>query len=481
MSGLRGLTLSSSILLLLLPLLALSDPWVLPGGSAHFSTSPQQFAELFTSADGTHQYIVDDDDQFNSLSINDLPLQKSSLIPVPRNITLTSENITETIQKGKALINPDKPEFNLHSSRVKRASNDWRAAWQKRRDQYLKKNGPIPADSDSPVVKSIQKAKKRRQKTNRRKFARQFVANDEELGSRLVSQDLETNDIDEPQPIRRRQTATTTTTENPVDIEESRDSTDVDKMVQNIIAGLEERKKEAEVLPPVLEVKPLWMEQEPKDLDPRHSQYLKDMIVQKHNHLRSMVSPPAANMLKMEWNEDAQKIAQRWADQCHFEHDHGEQRVTQQFKCGQNLARGWPKPLSWNLTMQLWFDERKDFNFNGRPRGMVGHYTQLVWAQSYQIGCAYKDCGKFHFYVCDYCPTGNLETKKYRPYQNAQQSCEACPGSCENGKLCTNPCPYTDKYANCVSLESEFKICSDASYNLQSSCRATCECKDRIH
>ena len=29
----------------------------------------------------------------------------------------------------------------------------------------------------------------------------------------------------------------------------------------------------------------------------------------------------AANMRKLKWNEDLAKEAQRWADQCKFEHD----------------------------------------------------------------------------------------------------------------------------------------------------------------
>ncbi|XP_055355119.1 uncharacterized protein LOC129600583 [Paramacrobiotus metropolitanus] len=252
-------------------------------------------------------------------------------------------------------------------------------------------------------------------------------------------------------------------------------------VVNDIIGGIND-KKDADRFPNQDNL-PTWARKElDMELDPRKNPLLKDLMVDKHNVLRSMVMPAAANMLKMEWNEEAARIAQRWANECKFEHDKGEVRVTQQFKCGQNLARSWPKPMSWNLTMQLWFDERKDFIFDGHPRGMVGHYTQLVWAQSYQLGCGYKDCGTFHHYVCDYCPAGNVDTRKYKPYKDTPKACAACPNDCdESGTLCTNTCPYYNQYGNCDDLEKEFSICTDKSYGLEDKCKATCKCKGKIY
>merc|ERR1712183_847602 len=58
------------------------------------------------------------------------------------------------------------------------------------------------------------------------------------------------------------------------------------------------------------------------------SQIGKDAILDKHNELRRRVAkgeqagqPPAANMRKLVWNEELEKISQRWADQCIFGHD----------------------------------------------------------------------------------------------------------------------------------------------------------------
>merc|ERR1719228_2157842 len=57
----------------------------------------------------------------------------------------------------------------------------------------------------------------------------------------------------------------------------------------------------------------------------------KNLILTKHNDLRRKVAkgeqkvppqqPSASNMRKLIWNEELAAIAQRWADQCDFNHD----------------------------------------------------------------------------------------------------------------------------------------------------------------
>lgn len=34
----------------------------------------------------------------------------------------------------------------------------------------------------------------------------------------------------------------------------------------------------------------------------------------------------------------------------------------------------------------------------------VGHYTQMVWATSNNVGCGYNYCGGDELYVCNYGP-----------------------------------------------------------------------------
>ncbi|GAV06316.1 hypothetical protein RvY_16330 [Ramazzottius varieornatus] len=79
------------------------------------------------------------------------------------------------------------------------------------------------------------------------------------------------------------------------------------------------------------------------------------------------------------------------------------------FDLGQNLAMGTGENFDWTTAMRLWYDEVKDFTWGKPTNAMVGHYTAMVWAKTYKIGCGYKLCKpgtskQFHFMVCDYGP-----------------------------------------------------------------------------
>ena len=62
---------------------------------------------------------------------------------------------------------------------------------------------------------------------------------------------------------------------------------------------------------------------------------------------------------------------------------------------GQNIAWGSVPGLrqSWTRRAQGWYDEVRDYNasqvdsWTGDTKAVIGHYTQLVWAQTRQIGC----------------------------------------------------------------------------------------------
>jgi hypothetical protein len=59
---------------------------------------------------------------------------------------------------------------------------------------------------------------------------------------------------------------------------------------------------------------------------------------------------------------------------------------------GENLAFGFPNASS---AVEAWGDEREYYNFD-KPTGFsekTGHFTQLVWKSTTEVGCAAIDCG----------------------------------------------------------------------------------------
>nr|XP_046229013.1 serotriflin-like [Scatophagus argus] len=198
-------------------------------------------------------------------------------------------------------------------------------------------------------------------------------------------------------------------------------------------------------------------------------------IVNKHNELRRKQS--ASNMLEMSWSSEAAANAQRWANTCSMKHSSDSSRKISTSGCGENLYKSSYKN-SWSNAIQSWYDEVKDWRYgvgsiNG---GVVGHFTQVVWYRSNQVGCAMAHCPNSrkykYFYVCHYCPPGNYGyTHPYRSGRN----CGDCPHACKN-RLCTNPCPYLDQYGNCASLKRK----SGCSGKVGSWCPASCKCSGKI-
>ncbi|KAM7328159.1 hypothetical protein ACRRTK_012251 [Alexandromys fortis] len=181
--------------------------------------------------------------------------------------------------------------------------------------------------------------------------------------------------------------------------------------------------------------------------------------VQIHNQNRSRVNPTARNMLYMSWDSDLARIAKSWAKVCRFEHNPRlKSRLHPNFTTvGENIWTGSLSLFSVSSAISSWYNEVKYYDFRTRRcTGVCGHYTQVVWADSYKVGCAVQFCprvGNFeklsngaHF-ICNYGPAGNYPTWPYKQ----GTTCSDCPKDdrCLNN-LCINPRRdgVSRKYAN---------------------------------
>jgi len=94
---------------------------------------------------------------------------------------------------------------------------------------------------------------------------------------------------------------------------------------------------------------------------------------------------------------------------------------------GENIARG---PFDASSSKGLkegqmgWVDEKKDYHGECCPYGtappVVGHYTQMVWNTTKEVGCATASGSSGSILVCKYYPWGNLPGQK--PYSNTAGS-----------------------------------------------------------
>uniref|UniRef100_A0A087YIT7 C-type lectin domain family 18 member A n=1 Tax=Poecilia formosa TaxID=48698 RepID=A0A087YIT7_POEFO len=158
-------------------------------------------------------------------------------------------------------------------------------------------------------------------------------------------------------------------------------------------------------------------------------------VVAQHNRLRSRVMPSAANMQKMEWDE---QLAKEQASLCNQD---ASILHTQSFgHIGWNMHLSADGAASFSIIVDAWFEEGKYFLYYS-GRATCRHYTQLVWATSSHVGCAIQQCLIF---ACAYYPGGNWETngRPVTPYKTSSMSgCfrlwDHVGGLCEIPK---NPC-----------------------------------------
>lgn len=139
-------------------------------------------------------------------------------------------------------------------------------------------------------------------------------------------------------------------------------------------------------------------------------------FVAAHNRYRAKHCAPP-----LTWSKQLADVAQKWANTlrdkgCIFGHSPGA-------KYGENLAAGTVGALDPESTVGMWYDEIKLYNFpNGGFSMQTGHFTQVVWQSTKQVGCGHVTCKGNDIYVCNYDPPGNWEGQ-YRQ--------EVLPPSCK--------------------------------------------------
>ena len=166
-----------------------------------------------------------------------------------------------------------------------------------------------------------------------------------------------------------------------------------------------------------------------------------------HNQARSNVAPSSNNMLKMMWDEELAQTAQAYSRKCIYEHSNGI-KTSKFSKTSENLYISGPEMSSEVFLkngIEHWENEKNDYNFTSNTcTDVCGHYIQLVWDDTYAVGCGITTCRDIavkgetwelgQLLVCHYGPDGNKNNR--RPYRRGTP-CSVCPRNywCED-RLC---------------------------------------------
>ncbi|MEQ9288189.1 MAG: pathogenesis-related family 1 protein [Cyclobacteriaceae bacterium] len=132
-------------------------------------------------------------------------------------------------------------------------------------------------------------------------------------------------------------------------------------------------------------------------------------ILLRHNYWRADVG-----VGELSYSDELAEAAFTWAEKlkekgCAFEHSGN--------GFGENLFKGTKGYYTVEDAIDSWAGEKKDYNYSKnkcKSGAVCGHYTQLVWKNTTEVGCAQIECNGMVTWVCNYNPPGNYVGEK--PY-----------------------------------------------------------------
>ena len=130
---------------------------------------------------------------------------------------------------------------------------------------------------------------------------------------------------------------------------------------------------------------------------------LQRSILIEHNKERKILNIP-----NLTWNEEIALYAEEWALQLAEEDNSIHHRSGDNY--GENISWISSMPDDISEGVAMWNEEKVYFKYKpiGNDWAKSGHYTQVIWKNTTQVGCgcAVSHSGAF-FFVCNYYPPGN--------------------------------------------------------------------------
>ena len=141
-----------------------------------------------------------------------------------------------------------------------------------------------------------------------------------------------------------------------------------------------------------------------------HSQNRLMQFVDLHNKERATLG-----LNDLEWSNELAEQAQQWANAMAFKDEASHSGSGQ----GENIWFGDNNSATIEDMFELWLKE-KEFFIQTQPVPEncsqswenCGHYSQIVWSTTTQIGCAASASQTSDYVVCRYDPPGNIQGQK---------------------------------------------------------------------
>ncbi|KAE9552041.1 hypothetical protein FO519_004732 [Halicephalobus sp. NKZ332] len=187
---------------------------------------------------------------------------------------------------------------------------------------------------------------------------------------------------------------------------------------------------------------PPEVSQSTNDMCPSNSQMndgARTQLLDWHNHFRSLViqgnekagpngtriSPSGKNMYKLSYNCSIEANAQAYASTCPFPvHSAPSARTGM----GENMAQlGSTGDIAAAMiqAVQLFYAELEEYGIINLDNNTftsgdmsAGHYSQVCWANTFQVGCGINVCSNGYHVVCQYYPAGNYLNQVIYPLGN---------------------------------------------------------------
>lgn len=133
-----------------------------------------------------------------------------------------------------------------------------------------------------------------------------------------------------------------------------------------------------------------------------------------HNRERS-----AMGIAPLAWNAALAADARTFGGELAATGSFGHSEEDPDHPVGENLFAGTTGDYSPEAMVGAWVEEKKNFKAGVFPNNSrtgdledVGHYTQLVWRETGQVGCAVVPGGDLEYLVCRYAQVGNVEGER---------------------------------------------------------------------